>query len=163
MMVGRFVFGFWEGAVMLRFNLKTLFCLTLVVGVALMWVSWARGTDETANRLMEIRDSTTTMSHLTPFKNVWELLNSEDEPIIFGTEGVISPNEADLWMDCSVELQLTYDGNVESTTWHADWPAIEKKAREENGIFYCNIIVSVLATLIFGWMLLGRRFFGQVQ
>ncbi|MFT7639237.1 MAG: hypothetical protein ACI9G1_000968 [Pirellulaceae bacterium] len=41
---------------MLTFKLKELFCFVAIVGVALMWWTWANGTDETANRLLATRE-----------------------------------------------------------------------------------------------------------
>ncbi|MFT5525243.1 MAG: hypothetical protein ACI9HK_003210 [Pirellulaceae bacterium] len=154
---------------MLRFNLKTLFCLTLVVGVTLMWGSWARGTDETANKLLAIRKR---MQSLPDIESIGEVTNWVGVELDWTkidyayTPGGDRPRKlkatysTDLWLGCHLTVMLVPPVSAEwRAVWPAtdpDWPAIEKKAREENRTFYGNIIVTCLASLMIGCVLLIR-------
>jgi hypothetical protein len=154
---------------MLTFRLKYLFCFVLVVGVALMWWTWANGTDETANRLLVARERSKTVNLPMAYNDVCDSLGLPPKLMskaiisaayIFdvGNNGLSRGLDPGLWLDCSVIFQYDSAGYVHRVEWHADWPTIEAKAAEENWTFYRQVIVTVLAVIAIGWVAVtGRR------
>jgi hypothetical protein len=131
---------------MLTFRLKYLFCLVLVIGVTLMW---GANTNKTANRLLVAREKARTLPVGLTFDEVPSLL---DLPLPdFRGGGYV---EIWLWMDCKLYVPVSSRGEL---YWHADWPAIEAKAREENWDFYRQLIATIVAGLFAGWLVWPTR------
>ena len=149
---------------MFTFRLKHAFCLLLVVGVGLMWWMWANGTDETANRLLAIRDKTLDLTTANSIDDVsnwvdWRV-NWIGKDNIYDLDGgwrddadrIGRAYHARFWGDCELTVDILNDGRIQ-VEWIADWPAIEAKAREENWEFYRQVIVTVLAALAISWVM----------
>ena len=62
-------------------------------------------------------------------------------------------------MECRVEkIYVDADDRVREFSWEAhDWPAIKATAREEDWTFYRHVIVTVLAALTIGWVVISGR------
>ena len=145
---------------MFRFNLKLLFSLVLIVGTTLMWEPWARTTELTANRLLAAREKAKTIPAGVNVEGLLDWL--EIPPPLRAMSGFGSLGSSILYCslsaDCTLVIHLVNLIEFESVSWTADWPAIEQRAKAEDFIFYRNIIVTVLASLMVGWLLLGRLF-----
>jgi hypothetical protein len=146
---------------MRTFRLKYLFCLILVVGVALMWGTWASGTPRTANRLLVLKECLLSMTYSDFLAEVPDTSFNRLQ-----TGGNTSIRESrpirrvrDLWMNTQVSYEVDYNSvdGIQAITWQADWPAIEAKAAEENWTFYRHVIVMVVAGLVAGWVVWPRR------
>ncbi|MFT7639249.1 MAG: hypothetical protein ACI9G1_000980 [Pirellulaceae bacterium] len=67
------------------------------------------------------------------------------------------------WSTATIDLNVNarlYDGdNMSGINFvSADWPAIEARATEETWTFYRQVIVTVVAVLTIGWVVIrGRR------
>lgn len=142
----------------MTFKLKYLFCLVLVVGVALMWDVWYSISELTANQLLTAREK----SKILP--QYLQMAAGED---VFDFLGLAGRYEYGIDFDPAFYFRPEWDGAVISANvvtnfdsiyvkWHADWPAIEAKAAEENRIFYRQIINTVVAGLFAGWLVWPR-------
>ncbi|MFT5524115.1 MAG: hypothetical protein ACI9G1_000631 [Pirellulaceae bacterium] len=170
---------------MLTFRLNFLFCLVMVVGVALMWWQWACRTEFTANRLLVAREVLKSKklpavefhsSHQTePISSAQaaRLLAEARIPKSYAFSNIIGNVNrgiyhfdryyADLWVEDCRLLLTGYQvkgppvGTDFAFHWQADWPAIEAMAREEDWIFYRQITVTLMALLTIGWAVRSRR------
>jgi hypothetical protein len=188
------MFSLCYNAPMLTFRLKYLFCLILVIGVALMWWTWANGKCETANRLLEVRENlrdwqnhaekngpmklgpsnTEVRSYISSFLQEAGVPKPQSSPCTApeygygastgGDTSMASHSEFELWFrsELTVDYKIRWYhrkhvGTEVIVVWTADWPAIEAKAAEENWTYYRQVIVTVLAVLTLGWVVLPRR------
>jgi hypothetical protein len=137
----------------------------LFASVALMWVSWARGKYETANRLLRIRERSKSICSGMHEDEAWEILGLGSRFVRgprYNRQPITDPRpvSASIWMGCSLKFRFSIDRKVKTFSMEADWPAIEKKARDENRIYYYNVILTALASLLIGSVLLGGLIFG---
>ena len=164
---------------MLTYRLKYLFCLTLLVGIVLMWAMWYRADELTANRLLIAREKLKSKSgpvihsrnsaRPAPISSseAFRLLDETGIPDSYTSSlkatlgddiNCFDSYYVDLWDEnCRLLLQgYPVDTHPTSTdfrfAWQADWSAIEAKAAQENWTFYRQVIITVVVGAFTGWI-----------
>jgi hypothetical protein len=153
----------------LTFRLKYLFCLVLIVGVALMWGVWYSSLDDpTASRLLAAKEKSEAIpKHLDMFDasgilglEKWEQFVSTGGTATETSQSSTLLNRVDTDWNKSVFFEVSSyekDQTNCSVSWQADWPAIEAKAADENWTFYRQVIMTILAVLTIGWVFIRSR------
>ena len=150
------------------FRLKYLFCLILIVGVALMWWTWYPGEEITAQEILFAREAAQSLKHPATIDDCLEAMGLYDK--LNGQAELIGPaNRIDPYPN-SQAYSLRFDWHDESMYLHihrypyldrmgknarvrwqvsnAGWTAIEARAVTEQQTLKRQVIVTALAVLM---------------
>ena len=138
-----------------------------------MWWTWYRTDELTANRLLAVREQSIRIneSH-SAVPEDWVIAGEEVKFLKLGDmfrksfRSGRSQAYAAKWNESSIFLNVgydwLYDGEPafvsEVVIRGAEWSLIEAKAREENWTFYRQVIVTVLAVIVLGWVVFVNEF-----